>query len=247
MDPSRIGIALADARARLGWSRETLAFHSGLSWSAIAQIESGRRADVRLSSLTALAAALGVSLDYLAGAVTPHIGEHHLLPYSTTEDFLSTAGAFASSGLDRSHAVLAVTSPANIGLLRERLAGRADLVDFVDSQEWYVTPPEALSRYDRYVKEKFAAGAPWVRVLGEPMWTDRSAAEISAWTRYESMINIAFASAPATIACPYDVRSLPPSVVADAHRTHPHLARPDDSEVSPNHVSAGDFLLAIGD
>ena len=57
--------ALRAARARAGWSRETLAHHSGVSWSAIAQIESGRRRDVRLSSLSALADALGVSVDEL--------------------------------------------------------------------------------------------------------------------------------------------------------------------------------------
>ena len=59
MPASRIGESLKAARERLGWSREALAYHSGVSWSAIAQIESGRRKDVRLSSLSALAEALG--------------------------------------------------------------------------------------------------------------------------------------------------------------------------------------------
>ena len=60
MVSSRLGESLKAARARAGWSREALAYHSGVSWSAIAQIESGRRNDVRLSSLSALAEALGV-------------------------------------------------------------------------------------------------------------------------------------------------------------------------------------------
>src|SRR5580693_43557 len=62
----RVAAAVRAARGRLGWSRETLAHESGLSWSAITQIETGRRSDVRVSSLVALAGALGVSLDYLA-------------------------------------------------------------------------------------------------------------------------------------------------------------------------------------
>jgi transcriptional regulator with XRE-family HTH domain len=58
---------LRAARERRGWSREVLAVQSGVSWSAIAQMESGRRKDVRLSTLTALSDALGVTVDYLAG------------------------------------------------------------------------------------------------------------------------------------------------------------------------------------
>src|SRR5258708_25386402 len=79
MVTSRIGESLKTARARLGWSRVALAFHSGVSWSAIAQIESVRRQDVRLSRLAALADALGASLDYLPGspaALSPHLFPH---------------------------------------------------------------------------------------------------------------------------------------------------------------------------
>src|ERR1700738_2780915 len=64
---SQVGRTLRSARERAGWSREALAHHSGLSWAAIAQIESGRRREVRLGSLVALANALAVSVDYLVG------------------------------------------------------------------------------------------------------------------------------------------------------------------------------------
>ena len=81
MTSSRIGETLRAARVRLGWSREALAYHAGMSWTAIAQIESGRRQDVRLSSLTALATALSVSVDYLIGAgpISPPLLEHLVL------------------------------------------------------------------------------------------------------------------------------------------------------------------------
>jgi DNA-binding XRE family transcriptional regulator len=65
-EPS-IAAALRRLRAEHGWSREDLAVHSGVSQAAIAQIETGRRIDVRLRSLVALADALGVSIDELAG------------------------------------------------------------------------------------------------------------------------------------------------------------------------------------
>jgi DNA-binding XRE family transcriptional regulator len=66
-DEPSIAAVLRRTREERGWSREELAVHSGVSHAAIAQIESGRRVDVRLRSLVALADALGVSLDELAG------------------------------------------------------------------------------------------------------------------------------------------------------------------------------------
>src|ERR1700761_4783343 len=62
---SGIGSRLRAARERLGLSREALAFHAGISWSAIAQVESGRRSQLRPSTLLALATALGLTIDYL--------------------------------------------------------------------------------------------------------------------------------------------------------------------------------------
>lgn len=41
------------------------------------------------------------------------------------------------------------------------------------------------------------------------------------WKRYESVLNVAFATSSAWIVCPYDARELPAEVVADAERTHP--------------------------
>ncbi len=113
MAPSRIGDSLRAARMRLGWSRETLAHHSGVSWSAIAQIESGRRKDVRLSSLSALADALGVSVDHLIGtaaATAPQPFDHRLLTYGSDEDFLAAAIPFLAEGMERSESLLAVTT-----------------------------------------------------------------------------------------------------------------------------------------
>jgi DNA-binding Xre family transcriptional regulator len=66
-DEPSIAAALRRMREQRGWTREDLALQSGVSAAAIAQIETGRRSDVRLRSLVALAEALGVSLDELAG------------------------------------------------------------------------------------------------------------------------------------------------------------------------------------
>jgi transcriptional regulator with XRE-family HTH domain len=243
---SRIGQNLKAARARAGWSREALAYHSGVSWSAISQIESGRRKDVRLSSLSALAYALDLSVDYLIGsstAIAPRLLEHRALAYESDEEFLEAAVPFINEGNDRAHGLLAVTNQAQITLLREALEDRAKHVEFVDSLDWYSSPNDALDRYRVFVKQKFDEGMAWIRIVGEPVWAGRSEAEIAAWTRYESMLNLSLASAPATIVCPYDARALPEEVVADARTTHPEMTRGSHASANTAYQDAEHFLM----
>jgi transcriptional regulator with XRE-family HTH domain len=245
---SRIGAALRSARERAGWSREALAYHSGVSWSAIAQIESGRRKDVRLSSLSALAGALNVSVDYLVGgkatASPPKLFGHGLLIYGSDEELAGSATRFMAEGLERSERLLAVMAQQQLDLLRDALGDDARHVEFKDSSDWYRSPSEATNGYRSLVNETFESGARWTRVVGELALAGRSHAEVEAWTRYESMINLALASSPATIMCVYDERSLPTEVIADARRTHPEVFHPGEVAASSEYLSPEDFLLA---
>jgi transcriptional regulator with XRE-family HTH domain len=243
---SRIGESLRAARTRAGWSREALAYHSGVSWSAIAQIESGRRQDVRLSSLTALADALGVSVDYLIGtaaALTPHLFEHRLVTYGSDEEYIQATVPYITEGLERSESLLVVTTPTQRALVRDAVDVRVEDVEFADSAEWYSSLNGALNRYHAFVKQKFEAGAAWIRMVGDPVWATRSDAEITAWFRYESLVNLAFAAAPATIVCPYDTRSTPAEVIADARRTHPDGTHASGTGVGSAYQEPEDFLL----
>jgi transcriptional regulator with XRE-family HTH domain len=246
--PSRLARAVRSARERAGWTREELAVHSGLSWAAIAQIESGRRQEIRVSSLLALAGALGVSVDYLAGGgatVAPNLLRHRALVYGSDDEYVTAALPFLRDGLNGAEAVLVVTAARQAGLLRDALGSHAAQVEFADSASWYSSPGAALRAYRDYVGEHFERGAPWVRILGEPLWAGRSDAEVTAWTRYESMLNIAFAPAPATIVCPYDTRSVPDHVVADARHTHPEVAQAGGGDARSGYREPEEFLLGV--
>jgi transcriptional regulator with XRE-family HTH domain len=241
------GAALRAARARAGWSREALAYHSGVSWSAIAQIESGRRKDIRLTSLSALADALGVSVDHLVGsaaaAAPPEIFEHRVLLYGSDEEFLAGAIPFLDEGLDQSDRVLAITTTAKTKLLRNELGERSGLVEFANWAEWYRSPQNALRRYGEFLKEQVNDGAVWIRVVAEAAWTADSDAQIAAWTRYESLVNLAFASSPATILCTYDERTFSASDVANAQRTHPEIVCGSSATASASYQRPEDLLL----
>src|ERR1700737_3741449 len=91
-----IGPRVRAARERLGWTREALAFHSGVSWSAITQVELGRRTNVRPSTLAALSRPLGVSIDYLVGgSESPStMLKHSAFCYRTDDQFGNIMGPF---------------------------------------------------------------------------------------------------------------------------------------------------------
>jgi hypothetical protein len=194
----------------------------------------------------ALANALGVTVDYLVGseaAVTPELLEHRVLMYGSDEEYLGSVIPFLVDGITQSDCVLAVTATRQVGLLRDALGDDAVHVEFRDSAHWYHSPTRALDDYRAFVKDRFASGAPWVRIIGEPVWSGRTEAEIAAWTCYESMINLSFASSPATIVCPYDTRSVSEAVLADASHTHPEVAGMSHPSANPAYRRPEDFLL----
>lgn len=246
MAPSRIGTALRAARERAGWTREALAFHSGVSWSAIAQIESGRRNDVRLSSLVALADALQMSVDQLVGSkaiLSPPPLRHSALIYESDEEFVGGAAPFITEGIERSEFVIVVTPERQANLLQDALGDAGRAVQFKDGSEWYGSPSSALNAYRALLKEQIESGTHWIRIVGEATWAGWSEAKAERWMRYESMVNLAFASAPASIMCLYDARSAATKILADAHRTHPELVHAIQCDPSPTYQSPEDFLL----
>jgi transcriptional regulator with XRE-family HTH domain len=244
-ETSGIGTRLRAARERRGWSREALAVHSGISWSAVAQIESGRRRNVRPDTLSALSGALGVTLDYILHgrpSGSP-LFEHHIFVYDTDDELLETAGPFLAEGSERGEATLAVTTKAKIKLLRKHLGSNARTTEFAEEASWYSEPVFALNRYRTFLNSKLEQDAPWVRIVGDPVWTARSNAEVRKWTRYESLVNLAFAASPVTLLCLYDRRSVDPRIVRQAHVTHPQTAGPDGIATSPDYEDPMEFVL----
>jgi transcriptional regulator with XRE-family HTH domain len=244
-DSGGIGARVRAARERLGWTREALAFHAGVSWSAVVQVESGRRTNPRPSTLAALSRPLGVSIDYLVNG-TPSAStmlEHSVFPYRTDDHFRTSIAPFLAEGIERSEALLAVTTAANVELLREHLGKDARKIEFIDANAFYSTPIAALDAYRAFSDTKLKRGVPWIRIVGEPVWAGRSDAEVRLWTRYESLLNLALSGYPLTVVCPYDERSVAPKIVRDAHLTHPHRLGDSGSSTSPDYTDPGSFAL----
>lgn len=241
---SGISHRLRAARERLGWSREELAFRSGVSWSAIAQAESGRRRNLRPKTLSRLSGALGVSMDYLVNGVpTPPMIIHQALLYADEEEFAEGASRFLREGIERSEAALALTSTRNLRLLKKRLGADAKRVELVDSSRGYTTPEVPMEMFTEFMTRKLREGSLWVRIVGEPPWSGRSAAEVRLWTRYESLINLIFAGSPMSILCPYAAGALDAAIVNDAHVTHPQIIQRGEMAESAQYRDPARFAL----
>ncbi len=240
-----IGFRVRAARGRLGWTRETLAFRSGLSWAAITQVETGRRTNVRPRTLAALSRALGVSIDYLVAGTParPTMLQHSLLPYRSDDQLRKVAGAFLAEAIERSEALMAVTTEANIELLRQELGRDARNVKFVDARRFYRTPIAALSAYRSFADAQLGRGVPWVRVLGEPIWDGRTADDVRLWIRYESLLNLVFGAYPVTMMCTCDERSVAPEIVRQVHLTHPKTVDAEQILESPDYAEPERFVL----
>ena len=242
-----IGGRVRAARHRRGWSREALAFHAGISWSAISQLEAGRRRNLWPGTLAALAGALGVTVDYLVsgGAAGAEMLEHRAFLYETDAEFADSIVRFLSGAAERSEGALAVTTAAHCNLLREHLGDAASGVEFADQADWCDTPGGALSRTRAFVAGHLEAGAEWVRILVEPVLTGRSDDEIRAWATYESLFNLVLRPAPLTAVCAYDVAGLDPGVAEQMLATHPHTHRATGEAVlNAGYLDPVDFVLA---
>jgi transcriptional regulator with XRE-family HTH domain len=239
-----MGDRLRAARERLGWTREELAVHAGISWSAIAQAETGRRRNLRSGTLSGLSRALGVSVDYLVtGGTTPPMLRHQALLYETDDAFAQGAGDFVLEGIDRSEATLVVTDSGNLELIRERLGSKAGRVEFRESTGQYTSPEAALDLFRAFLSAKIEQGAVWVRVVGEPIWAGRSKAEVRLWTRYESLINLVLGGSPMSLLCPYNATTLDPAIASHAHVTHPQIVEGGTVTDSPEYRDPGGFAL----
>lgn len=244
-DAGPIGPRVRAARKRLGLTREALAFHAGISWSAIAQVESGRRRNLRPDTLAALSRALGVSIDYLVqgGPAPATMLDHSAFLYRTDEQFRTTIGPFLADGIERSEAILAVTTSLNIELLRDHLGSDARHVEFIEANSFYTNPASAVAAFRAFSQARVGPGATWARVVGEPTWGDRSAAAIRDWARYESLFNLLLAPQPLTVVCPYDERAVGPEILQQAHLTHPHLRDSHGVSPSPDFANPERFTL----
>jgi anti-sigma regulatory factor (Ser/Thr protein kinase) len=148
---------------------------------------------------------------------------HEAFMYAGQEEFVEGTASFIADGLAQDEAVLVVVSAAKIELLRDALgANAADRVAFADMAAVGRNPARIIPAWQQFVAEQGIDGRN-LRGIGEPIYPERSAAELAECHLHESLLNVAFEGGrPWWLLCPYDVEALDPAVVEEAQRTHPY-------------------------
>ena len=145
---------------------------------------------------------------------------HSALFYRGRDEYLAGTVSFVRDGLAAGEPVAVAVPGENLAPIKSALGADAGAVKFLDMTEAGRNPGRILpgvllafaNRHD----------GP-VRIIGEPVWPDRSADEYPACAQHEALINHAFANRAAWILCPYDLAGLSPAALSDAEFTHPLL------------------------
>jgi len=198
-----------------------------------------------MSTVGALARALGLTLDSLAGQPRPLAPTlvHSVFCYDRLADLVSTVVPFVIDGVARDEAVAVITPRTKLRALRTALGDAADGVEMHESESWYSSPIDAEARYRTMTDRFLGEGRPWIRIVGEQIWTARTRAHPEAWARYESLLNVTFANLPVTVMCAYDRRSAPAAALADSHLIHPTLVDAGGLRTNADYVDPVHFLV----
>jgi anti-sigma regulatory factor (Ser/Thr protein kinase) len=165
---------------------------------------------------------------------------HRAMLYADDEAYFEAAIPFLIEGLEAGETVLAVVPATAVARLRSRLGPRADAVEFRDAAHWYSQPTRTIAAYSSFIDDHPSGR---IRALAEPGWKARLPAETAEWTRYESIVNQAFADVDGSVLCMYDRRTMTPEALDGARCTHPELVdgsgpHPNDAFLDPSTVYA---------
>jgi anti-sigma regulatory factor (Ser/Thr protein kinase) len=154
----------------------------------------------------------------LAGRAT---FRHEALLYAGQDGFLAGTVPFIRAAREACEPVLAMVGARKIELLRDALDGDEVGVYFADVRLVGSNPARIIPVWREFVEEHSSLARP-VCGIGEPIWADRSPAELVECQRHEALLNLAFADGSAMrLLCPYDTDALDSTVIAEALCSHP--------------------------
>ena len=171
---------------------------------------------------------------------------HEALFYADRDEFLAGTGAFIREGLASDEPILVVLNVEKIEALRSELNGDGDRVLFADMGDVGHNPARIIPAWRAFVDQHSRPGSA-IRGIGEPIWAERSPAELVECQRHESLLNLAFADAPGfRLLCPYDTGALEPDVLEEARRSHPILTSNGEERESTECRSLDEVAAPFG-
>jgi anti-sigma regulatory factor (Ser/Thr protein kinase) len=160
----------------------------------------------------------------MSGTLPVERFSHEALLYSEMDEYLAGTLSFIREGLAASEPMLVVVGAAKIAALKAELGAEAGRVQFKDMAEVGANPARIIPAWRKFVESHAGSGRPF-RGIGEPIYPERSAAELVECQRHEALLNVAFDGGPAwRLLCPYNTTALSLEVIEEAQRSHPYVA-----------------------
>src|ERR1700728_334999 len=143
------------------------------------------------------------------------------MPYVGEANFVGSTVPFIQSGLAAGEPVLVVTSAPKVERLRAALGADAQNVEVAHMSEIGHNPATIIAAWRDFI-DRFE-GRP-VRGIGEPIYPERTGAELVECLHHEALLNLAFSDRPGfSLMCPIDVDTVSPEWVDEDLRRHPWL------------------------
>ncbi|MCX4235027.1 anti-sigma factor RsbA family regulatory protein [Streptomyces sp. NPDC020707] len=159
---------------------------------------------------------------------------HPALFYRDEEEYVDGTVPFIREGLAAGEPVAVAVPGPRLDVVRSALGDAAPDVRFIDMTRAGRNPGRIIPRVLRVFAD--AHPATRVRIIGEPIWPERTGVEYPACVQHEALINSAFEGRDATILCPYDEAGLDERVLTDAYATHPVVISEGRRRTSPSYA-----------
>ncbi|MGH3663668.1 MAG: MEDS domain-containing protein, partial [Micromonosporaceae bacterium] len=171
---------------------------------------------------------------------------HQACLYGSDDDFLGMALPFVSRGLAIGEPVLVAATAKNVQMVQNALGGRADQVDFADTEQFDRGGEERIAGvYDYVMRQRDAAPEEGrIRIISEPVWLGRPAHKTAQSIRIESLANVLYTDVNVWLICGFDTRTAPANVLVAARQTHPELVAGERVTTSVDYVDPYQFVRA---
>ncbi|MFJ6082461.1 anti-sigma factor RsbA family regulatory protein [Streptomyces sp. NPDC092369] len=167
---------------------------------------------------------------------------HLALLYRDEREYLDGVLPFVRGALAAGEPVIVAVPAERLRLIQDEF-GTDPAPRLVDMRVAGRNPGRIIPGVLRAFADTQPPGAQ-VRIVGEPMWAERTAVEYAACVQHEALVNLSFEGRRATVLCPYDIRALAPQAVADVHATHPMILDAGSGRARDSDSYAPDAALA---
>ncbi|MET8180539.1 sensor histidine kinase [Streptomyces sp. NPDC005336] len=169
-----------------------------------------------------------------------HTLEHQGLLYHGERELLAAALPHLRAGVDAGDATFAVAGKTETEALRDSLGRDAAAVQFMDPSELYKNPVRAMAAFTA-VARTLGPRPAWVLVADD--WSNKP--DVKEWMRYDSIVNLAFASRDFRGFCCYNAENLTPEAIAMVRRTHPKMVESGSLRDNPDYMDPQSFVADL--